>query len=103
MIKFVDVIRRYGNKVAVDELTMEVGAGEVFAFLGPNGAGKTTSIKMLVGLLLPTSGRVSLAGYDVLKQARLAKSRLGFVPDQPELYDKLSGASSWNSLAACRE
>lgn len=91
MIEFNEVVRRYGTKVAVDHLTMSVGAGEVFAFLGPNGAGKTTSIKMLVGLLLPTSGEVYLAEHNVLTEARQSKSHLGFVPDQPELYDKLSG------------
>ncbi len=91
MIKFVDVVRKYGTKTAVNELTMEIGAGEVFAFLGPNGAGKTTTIKMMVGLLLPTKGSVQLAGHDVEANARQAKSHLGFVPDQPELYDKLSG------------
>jgi ABC-2 type transport system ATP-binding protein len=91
LIKFVDVVRKYGTKTAVNELTMEIGAGEVFAFLGPNGAGKTTTIKMMVGLLLPTKGSVQLAGHDVEANARQAKSHLGFVPDQPELYDKLSG------------
>lgn len=91
MIEFFDVVRCYGKKTAVDHLSMTVGAGEVFAFLGPNGAGKTTTIKMMVGLLLPNAGRVEVSGYDVVAQPRLAKSCLGYVPDQPELYDKLSG------------
>jgi ABC-2 type transport system ATP-binding protein len=63
----------------------------LFAFLGPNGAGKTTTIKMIVGLLRPSSGRVRLCGYDVVTEPREASRRLGYVPDEPYLYDKLSG------------
>jgi ABC-2 type transport system ATP-binding protein len=91
MIEFQDVMRRYGSKIAVDHLTLEVHAGEVFAYLGPNGAGKTTSIKMMVGLLRPTQGVVRVGGFDVAVQGREAKRQFGYVPDQPELYDKLSG------------
>ena len=91
MIRFSSVTRSYGSKVAVNKLDLHIPQGEVFAFLGPNGAGKTTSIKMMVGLLQPTSGTVEIAEYNVVKQPRLAKSRIGYVPDQPELYDKLSG------------
>ncbi len=91
MICFADVTRTYGSKTAVDRLTLEIPRGEIFAFLGPNGAGKTTSIKMMVGLLRPTAGQITIGEFDVVKQGRQAKSRLGYVPDQPELYDKLSG------------
>ncbi|MEM7313774.1 MAG: ABC transporter ATP-binding protein [Planctomycetota bacterium] len=91
MIRFSSVTRSYGTKVAVNALDLYIPKGEVFAFLGPNGAGKTTSIKMMVGLLQPTEGTVEIADYDVVENPRLAKSRLGYVPDQPELYDKLSG------------
>jgi ABC-2 type transport system ATP-binding protein len=91
VIRFSSVTRSYGSKVAVNKLDLHIPQGEVFAFLGPNGAGKTTSIKMMVGLLQPTSGTVEIAEYNVVKQPRLAKSRIGYVPDQPELYDKLSG------------
>ncbi len=91
MIELENVTKRYGQRTAVDQLTLSVPRGEVFAFLGPNGAGKTTTIKMMVGLLLPTLGTVTLSGYDVAKQPREAKSQLGYVPDQPELYDKLTG------------
>lgn len=91
MIRFTSVTRRYGGMVAVDRLDLHIPAGEVFAFLGPNGAGKTTSIKMMVGLLRPSSGIVQIGGFDVVEEPRAAKSRLGYVPDQPELYDKLSG------------
>ena len=91
MIRFENVSRHFDTKIAVDNLSMEINAGEVFAFLGPNGAGKTTSLKMLVGLLVPSSGSVFIDGIDVVRSARQAKALLGFVPDQPELYDKLSG------------
>ena len=91
MIRFSSVTRSYGSKVAVNALDLYIPKGQVFAFLGPNGAGKTTSIKMMVGLLQPTKGTVEIADYDVVQNPRLAKSRIGYVPDQPELYDKLSG------------
>jgi ABC-2 type transport system ATP-binding protein len=83
--------KRYGDKVAVDNVSFDVYGGEVFGFLGPNGAGKTTTIKMIVGLLQPTSGIVRVAGYDVQTQARLAKASSGYVPDTPNLYAKLTG------------
>lgn len=81
----------YGDKCAVRDLTLEVKAGEIFAFLGPNGAGKTTTIKMIAGLLRPTAGSISVCGYDVTAQAMLAKEVMRYVPDQPYLYDQLSG------------
>jgi len=76
---------------AVQALTLRVPGGEVFGFLGPNGAGKTTTIKMLVGLLTPTAGVARVAGYDLQSQALDAKRRIGYVPDNPFLYDKLTG------------
>ena len=91
MIRFSNVTRTYGTKVAVNNLQLDIPSGEIFAFLGPNGAGKTTSIKMMVGLLWPTAGSIQISGFDVARQSREAKARLGYVPDQPELYDKLSG------------
>lgn len=91
MIRFDSVIRTYGKKVAVNGLNLDIPGGEIFAFLGPNGAGKTTSIKMMVGLLAPNEGAVTVGGFDTQTQAREAKSKLGYVPDQPELYEKLSG------------
>jgi len=75
----------------VDGLTLSVPGGELFGFLGPNGAGKTTTIKMLVGLLAPTSGTARIAGFDLQTQARDAKRQVGYVPDNPYLYDKLTG------------
>jgi ABC-2 type transport system ATP-binding protein len=85
------LVKRYGDKVAVNNVSLEVKAGEVFGFLGPNGAGKTTTIKMIVGLLQPTSGTVRVAGYDVQTQPLLAKAVSGYVPDTPNLYAKLTG------------
>ena len=91
MIEFEHVRRTYGKKVAVADLTLTVSPGELFSFLGPNGAGKTTTIKMLVGLLRPTSGTVRVCGYDAVAQPRHANQLMGYVPDEPYVYDKLSG------------
>ena len=91
MIHLHRVTKRYGGKPAVRELTLDVAAGEVFAFLGPNGAGKTTTIKMLVGLLSPDEGTVQMGPYNVALHPREASRLAGYIPDQPYLYDKLSG------------
>jgi ABC-2 type transport system ATP-binding protein len=91
MIRIEKVRKEYGSKVAVEELSLDVQAGELFAFLGPNGAGKTTTIKMIVGLLRPSSGRVTVCGHDVLADPIAAKQVMAYVPDQPFLYDKLAG------------
>jgi ABC-2 type transport system ATP-binding protein len=91
MIEFQQVHRSYGDKVAVESLNLRVAAGELYALLGHNGAGKTTAIKMLVGLIRPGSGSVRVGGYDLVHQTREATALVGFVPDQPYLYDKLSG------------
>jgi ABC-2 type transport system ATP-binding protein len=99
MIELVNVTRTYGEKTAVSGLSLTVPAGELFALLGPNGAGKTTTIKMLVGLLRPSSGQVRLGGFDVVAEPRKACSLLGFVPDVPFLYDKLTGREFLQFLA----
>ena len=91
MIELERVSRLYGEKVAVADLDLTIPGGELFAFLGPNGAGKTTTIKMLVGLLRPSAGRVLLCGTDVVSDPQAAARLLGYVPDQPYLYDKLTG------------
>jgi len=91
LIETRNLIKRYGDKVAVNDVSFDVYTGEVFGFLGPNGAGKTTTIKMIVGLLRPTSGLVKVAGYDVQNQSMFAKASSGYVPDTPNLYAKLSG------------
>ncbi len=91
MIEFQGVRKSYGTKLAVRSLDLTIPAGELFALLGPNGAGKTTSIKMLVGLLRPSKGALRVCGHDVVAAPQEASRRLGYVPDEPYLYDKLSG------------
>jgi ABC-2 type transport system ATP-binding protein len=91
MIEFEQVCRSYGDKVAVDKLDLRIGAGELYSLLGHNGAGKTTAIKLLVGLLRPQSGTIHVAGHNVATETRVAASLTGYVPDEPYLYDKLSG------------
>ncbi|MBE3556630.1 MAG: ABC transporter ATP-binding protein [Firmicutes bacterium] len=87
--------KRYGDFVAVDKLDLDVYGGEIFGFLGPNGAGKTTTIRMLCGMLLPTSGSARVVGYDVQREPRQVKRRIAYVPDQPTLYPKLN---AWEFL-----
>ncbi len=91
LIETKNLTKRYGDKVAANNVSFDVYGGEVFGFLGPNGAGKTTTIKMIVGLLLPTSGSVKVAGYDIISQPLQAKAISGYVPDTPNLYAKLTG------------
>jgi ABC-2 type transport system ATP-binding protein len=91
MIELHNVTKQYGTKTAVAELSLSIPPGELFAFLGPNGAGKTTTIKMLCGLLFPTSGTVRVGGYDVQREGDKARGQLSYVPDTPFLYEKLTG------------
>ena len=90
MIQLQALTKQYGKHLAVDRLDLDVPPGELFGFLGPNGAGKTTTIKMMAGLLRPTSGRIVLAGHDLDLEPEKAKAALGFIPDRPFLYEKLS-------------
>jgi ABC-2 type transport system ATP-binding protein len=91
MIELREVTKTYGSRVAVDRLTLTVGRGEIFGFIGPNGAGKTTTIKMMGGVLAPTAGSVTIAGVDMSRAPEEAKRRIGFIPDRPYLYEKLTG------------
>jgi ABC-2 type transport system ATP-binding protein len=91
MIEIHDLTKRYGDFTAVDGLSLTAAAGEIFGFLGPNGAGKTTTIRIVSGLSLPTSGRVTVNGIDVIAEPVRAKSIMGYVPDRPYLYEKLTG------------
>ncbi|MFH1176177.1 MAG: ABC transporter ATP-binding protein [Acidobacteriota bacterium] len=91
MIRTEGLTKRFGDTTAVDELTLSVERGEFFCFLGPNGAGKTTTIKLLTGLLRPTAGSVAIGGLDIQRSPVEAKRRLGYIPDQPFLYEKLTG------------
>lgn len=90
MIKTENLTKKFGEVAAANGLNLEVKPGELFGFLGPNGAGKTTTIKMLIGVLTPTNGKVYLDGINVQKEPARAKSILGFVPDSPDLYEKLT-------------
>lgn len=90
MIETSDLSMRYGDLLALDCLSLRIEKGEFFAFLGPNAAGKTTSIKLLTGLLKPTSGTVKICGFDILGEPVEAKRRIGYVPDVAEFYDKLT-------------
>lgn len=91
MIETINLTKRFGSKIAVHNLNLQVKKGELFGFLGPNAAGKTTTIKLLTGLLKPTSGSATVNGYDVHEEYIKAKSMLGYVPDIPYLYEKLTG------------
>ncbi len=91
MIELEGLTKRFGDLTAVDHVDLVVPPGEFFVFLGPNGAGKTTTIKMIAGLLRPTEGRAVLCGHDVQADYIAAKSLLSYVPDEPFLYDKLTG------------
>jgi ABC-2 type transport system ATP-binding protein len=91
MISIQGVSKTYGPKTAVDNLSLDIAPGEFFAVLGPNGAGKTTTIKMIAGLLRPTAGKILVCGHDAHADPIEAKRACAYVPDQPFLYDKLSG------------
>jgi len=92
MIELQNLTKRYGKFTAVDEISLEIPRGELYGLLGPNGAGKTTTMRMIAGILRPTSGRVLIAGIDIGADPIAAKRRLGFIPDRPFVYDKLTGA-----------
>lgn len=89
MIRTIDLTKKYGTLTAVNNLNLDIAPGELFAFLGPNGAGKTTTIKLLTGLLKPTSGQVFIGGYDIQKNPVEARKLISYVPDLPFVYDKL--------------
>lgn len=91
MIVLNNVTKHFGAKVAVDGLTLEIPQGEFFAFLGPNGAGKTTTMKMVAGLLKPTSGRISVCGHSIDNDYLQARAQMAYIPDEPFIYDKLTG------------
>ncbi len=92
MIKLTKLTKRYGGFTAVNAIDLEVPAGELFGFLGPNGAGKTTTLRMIAGILRPTAGLVQIGGIDIAANPIAAKSKLGFIPDRPFIYEKLTGA-----------
>ena len=91
MIELKDLTKRYSDLLAVDNINLFIPKGEIFGFIGPNGAGKTTTINMMGGILAPTSGTVAICGIDMEENPEKAKSKIGFIPDRPYLYEKLTG------------
>ena len=92
MIELTQLTKRYGRFTAVAGIDLTIPKGELYGLLGPNGAGKTTTMRMIAGILQPTSGTVRIAGIDIQAQPMVAKAHLGFIPDRPFVYDKLTGA-----------
>src|SRR5271170_845862 len=90
MIELNQLVKKFGLLTAVDNVSLKIPRGEFFAVLGPNAAGKTTMMKILAGLMKPTSGSARVAGFDIQTQPLEARRRLAFVPDFPFLYDKLT-------------
>jgi ABC-2 type transport system ATP-binding protein len=99
MIRLEQLTKRYGSFTAVDRIDLHVPRGELFGFLGPNGAGKTTTLRMIAGILRPTEGRIWLGGDDLLARPMVAKARLGFIPDRPFVYEKLTGGEFLHFVA----
>jgi len=91
MIRLEGLTKRYGTFTAVNRIDLHVPRGELFGFLGPNGAGKTTTLRMIAGILRPSEGRITLGGVDLLTEPMKAKAILGFIPDRPFVYEKLTG------------
>ncbi len=103
MIDVCNLTKNYGRIKAVKNISFKACAGQVLTFLGPNGAGKSTTIKAITGLIRPSSGKISLAGFDIIKQSVAAKARLGYVPDRPYLYQKLTGRELLRFLGNLRK
>ena len=91
MIQLKHLHKKYGDYTAVEDLDLSIAKGELFGFIGPNGAGKTTTIKMIGGILEPTDGSVIIGGVDMQQEPEKAKKKIGFIPDRPYLYEKLTG------------
>ena len=90
MIEIQNLVKRYGKFTAVDGVSLDVQPGQIHGFLGPNGAGKTTTIRMIAGLLKPTEGHIVVNGHDTAREPEQAKASLGFIPDRPYVYEKLT-------------
>lgn len=100
MINIKGVTKIYGNdKVAVDQLNLEIKKGEIFGFIGPNGAGKTTTLKMITGIIAATKGEIEIDGHSINSDAVRAKQSFTFVPDHPEIYDSVKGIAYLNFIA----
>jgi ABC-2 type transport system ATP-binding protein len=99
MIEVKNLTKRYGNILAVDNLNLSISKGEIFGFIGPNGAGKTTTIRMMAGVLGPTEGTVLIDGISMATASEKAKKMIGFIPDRPFLYEKLTGLEFMRFIA----
>ena len=99
MINIKNLTKHYGNLTAVSDLNLNIPAGECFGFLGPNGAGKTTTIKLLAGLLKPNEGTIEIGGYDVQRDPQKVKGIIGYIPDKPFIYEKLTGGEFLDFIA----
>lgn len=91
MIELKNLTKKFGGLTAVDNLSLSISAGEIYGFIGPNGAGKTTTIKILAGLLLPTSGEASINGFNIAQKPEQAKKSIGYIPDDPYVYERMTG------------
>ncbi len=100
MIRIANLTKRYGTLTAVDDLSLTVRPGEIYGFLGPNGAGKSTTIRILAGLLQPTSGAVEIAGVPLAERPEDAKRLMGYISDEPHPYDRLTGREFLMTVAA---
>ena len=103
MIQVNGLTKYYGSRPAAKDITFEVGKGEVFGLLGTNGAGKSTTIKMLCGLLKPTRGSIKIGGIDIQKMPLKAKSMMGYLPENPLIYDRLTGAETLELIGKLRK
>ncbi len=99
MLEIKNLTKKFGDKVAVDNIDLSVKFGEIYGFLGPNGAGKTTTIKMIVGMLMPDGGSISVDGIDAINDDVEAKRQIAYVPDSPEIYDIMTGRQYLNFIA----
>lgn len=99
MLEIKNLTKKFGDKVAVDNIDLSVKSGEIYGFLGPNGAGKTTTIKMIVGMLMPDGGSITVDGIDVIHDDVEAKRQIAYVPDSPEIYDIMTGRQYLNFIA----
>src|ERR1700679_2938563 len=100
MISLQTLTKKFGNQTAVDALTLEIPAGQIVGFLGPNGAGKSTTLKMLTGMLAPTSGRATICGFDLEKEVIEVKRHVGFVPESGAVFESLTGLEYLEMVAA---
>ncbi len=99
MIELKNLTKKYGEKLAADDVSFHIESGEIFGFIGPNGAGKTTTLKMMTGIIPPTSGTAVLSGFDIVKDSMEAKRKFSFIPDHPEIFSNIKAMDYLNFIA----